>query len=159
MLYGLGIKEIGTKTAKLLASEFSTMDMLIGATREELESIRDIGSITAKSVVEYFATHKDLIEELKHIGINMTYKGRIAGTNELVTDKKFVITGTITGWGRNEIKDKLESFNAKVSGSVSKNTDIVIVGANPGSKYQDALNLGITIWDEAKTLEVLNNLQ
>ena len=159
LLYGLGIKEIGTKTAKLLASEFSTMDMLIGATREELESIRDIGSITAKSVVEYFATHKDLIEELKHIGINMTYKGRIAGTNELVTDKKFVITGTITGWGRNEIKDKLESFNAKVSGSVSKNTDIVIVGANPGSKYQDALNLGITIWDEAKTLEVLNNLQ
>lgn len=159
LLYGLGIKEIGTKTAKLLASEFSTMDMLIGATREELESIRDIGSITAKSVVEYFATHKDLIEELKHIGVNMTYKGRIAGTNELVTDKKFVITGTITGWGRNEIKDKLESFNAKVSGSVSKNTDIVIVGANPGSKYQDALNLGITIWDEAKTLEVLNNLQ
>ncbi len=159
LLYGLGIKEIGTKTAKLLASEFSTMDMLIGATREELESIRDIGSITAKSVVEYFATHKDLIEELKHIGINMTYKGRIAGTNELVTDKKIVITGTITGWGRNEIKDKLESFNAKVSGSVSKNTDIVIVGANPGSKYQDALNLGITIWDEAKTLEVLNNLQ
>ena len=159
LLYGLGIKEIGTKTAKLLASEFSTMDMLIRATREELESIRDIGSITAKSVVEYFATHKDLIEELKHIGINMTYKGRIAGTNELVTDKKFVITGTITGWGRNEIKDKLESFNAKVSGSVSKNTDIVIVGANPGSKYQDALNLGITIWDEAKTLEVLNNLQ
>ena len=159
LLYGLGIKEIGTKTAKLLASEFSTMDMLISATREELESIRDIGSITAKSVVEYFATHKDLIEELKHIGINMTYKGRIAGTNELVTDKKIVITGTITGWGRNEIKDKLESFNAKVSGSVSKNTDIVIVGANPGSKYQDALNLGITIWDEAKTLEVLNNLQ
>ena len=159
LLYGLGIKEIGTKTAKLLASEFSTMDMLISATKEELESIRDIGSITAKSVVEYFATHKDLIEELKHIGVNMTYKGRIAGTNELVTDKKFVITGTITGWGRNEIKDKLESFNAKVSGSVSKNTDIVIVGANPGSKYQDALNLGITIWDEAKTLEVLNNLQ
>lgn len=159
LLYGLGIKEIGTKTAKLLASEFSTMDMLISATKEELESIRDIGSITAKSVVEYFATHKDLIEELKHIGINMTYKGRIAGTNELVTDKKFVITGTITGWGRNEIKDKLESFNAKVSGSVSKNTDIVIVGANPGSKYQDALNLGITIWDETKTLEVLNNLQ
>lgn len=159
LLYGLGIKEIGTKTAKLLASEFSTMDMLIGATKEELESIRDIGSITAKSVVEYFATHKDLIEELKHIGVNMTYKGRIAGTNELVTDKKFVITGTITGWGRNEIKDKLESFNAKVSGSVSKNTDVVIVGANPGSKYQDALNLGITIWDEAKTLEVLNNLQ
>ena len=159
VLYGLGIKEIGTKTAKLLASEFSTMDMLMQATEEELESIRDIGAVTAKSVVEYFATHQDLINELKSLGVNMTYKGKIAGTNDLVTDKRFVITGTITGIGRKEIKEKLESFNAKVSESVSKNTDVVIVGANPGSKYQDALNLGITIWDEAKTLEVLNNLQ
>ena len=159
LLYGLGIKEIGTKTAKLLASEFSTMDMLRQATREELESIRDIGAVTAKSVVEYFATHQDLINELKSLGVNMTYKGKIAGSNELVTDKRFVITGTITGIGRKEIKEKLESFNAKVSESVSKNTDVVIVGSNPGSKYQDALNLGITIWDEAKTLEVLNNLQ
>lgn len=159
LLYGLGIKEIGTKTAKLLASYFGSMDMLMQATQEELESIRDIGSITAKSVVEYFKTHQDLIAELKSLGVNMFYKGRIAGTNELVTDKRFVITGTITGLGRKEIKEKLESYNAKVSESVSKNTDIVIVGANPGSKYQDALNLGITIWDEAKTLEVLNNLQ
>ena len=159
VLYGLGIKEIGTKTAKLLASEFSTMDMLMQATEEELESIRDIGTVTAKSVVEYFATHQDLINELKSLGVNMTYKGKIAGTNDLVTDKRFVITGTITGISRKEIKEKLESYNAKVSESVSKNTDVVIVGANPGSKYQDALNLGITIWDEAKTLEVLNNLQ
>ena len=159
LLYGLGIKEIGTKTAKLLASYFGSMDMLMQATQEELESIRDIGSITAKSVVEYFKTHQDLIAELKSLGVNMIYKGRIAGTNELVTDKRFVITGTITGLGRKEIKEKLESYNAKVSESVSKNTDIVIVGTNPGSKYQDALNLGITIWDEAKTLEVLNNLQ
>lgn len=159
LLYGLGIKEIGTKTAKLLASEFGTMDMLMQATKEELESIRDIGSITAQSVVEYFATHQELIASLKEIGINMTYKGVNNGTNELVTDKRFVITGTITGIGRKEIKEKLESYNARVSESVSKNTDIVIVGANPGSKYQDALNLGITIWDEAKTLEVLNNLQ
>ena len=159
LLYGLGIKEIGTKTAKLLASYFGSMDMLMQATQEELENIRDIGSITAKSVVEYFKTHQDLIAELKSLGVNMIYKGRIAGTNELVTDKRFVITGTITGLGRKEIKEKLESYNAKVSESVSKNTDIVIVGTNPGSKYQDALNLGITIWDEAKTLEVLNNLQ
>ena len=159
LLYGLGIKEIGTKTAKLLASYFGSMDMLMQATQEELESIRDIGSITAKSVVEYFKTHQDLIAELKSLGVNMIYKGKNAGTNELVTDKRFVITGTVTGLGRKEIKEKLESYNAKVSESVSKNTDIVIVGTNPGSKYQDALNLGITIWDEAKTLEVLNNLQ
>ena len=159
LLYGLGIKEIGTKTAKLLASEFSNMDMLIQATEEELESIRDIGKVTAQSVVKYFATHRDLIDELRNLGINMTYQGKNTGINELVTDKRFVITGTITGLGRKEIKEKLESYNAHVSESVSKNTDIVIVGANPGSKYQDALNLGITIWDETKTLEVLNNLQ
>ena len=89
----------------------------------------------------------------------MTYKGVNNGTNDLITNKRFVITGTITGIGRKEIKEKLESYNARVSESVSKNTDVVIVGANPGSKYQDALTLGITIWDEAKTLEVLNNLQ
>ena len=89
----------------------------------------------------------------------MTYQGKNTGINELVTDKRFVITGTITGLNRKEIKEKLESYNAHVSESVSKNTDIVIVGANPGSKYQDALNLGITIWDETRTLEVLNNLQ
>ena len=159
LLYGLGIKEIGTKTAKLLASEFSNMDMLIQATEEELESIRDIVKVAAKSVIKYFATHRDLIDELRNLGINMTYQGKNTGINELVTDKRFVITGTITGLGRKEIKEKLESYNAHVSESVSKNTDIVIVGANPGSKYQDALNLGITIWDETRTLEVLNNLQ
>lgn len=159
LLYGLGIKEIGTKTAKLLASEFGTLDMLMQANEEELESIRDIGSITAKSVVAYFKSHQDLIAALKEIGVNMTYKGVNNGTNDLITNKRFVITGTITGIGRKEIKEKLESYNARVSESVSKNTDVVIVGANPGSKYQDALTLGITIWDEAKTLEVLNNLQ
>ena len=159
LLYGLGIKEIGTKTAKLLASHFGSMASLMAASQEDLESIRDIGSITAQSIVAYFTHNQNLIEQLKEIGINMTYKGKIAGTNELVTAKKFVITGTISGFSRKEIKEKLESFSAKVSDSVSKNTDIVIVGANPGSKYQDALNLGITIWDEEKTLEVLNNLQ
>ena len=158
LLYGLGIKEVGTKTAKLLASEFETMDMLMGASEEELESIRDIGAVTAKSVVLYFATHQDLINELKSLGVNMTYKGKKGGVNEIVSGKKFVITGTIDGFSRNEIKEKLESFNASVSTSVSKNTDVLIVGKNPGSKYQDALDLGVMIWDEAKTLEVLNNL-
>lgn len=159
LLYGLGIKEIGTKTAKLLASHFGNIDFLMQATIEELESIRDIGTITARSVVEFFAKNKNLITELKKLGVNMVYKGHNNGNNDLVTNKKFVITGTINGLSRKEIKEKLESFNASVSESVSKNTDVVIVGANPGSKYQNALNLGITIWDEKKTLDVLNNLQ
>ncbi len=159
LLFGLGIKEVGTKTAKLLASEFKDIDTLMTSTQEELESIRDIGTVTAKSLINYFANNQNLIAELKKIGVNMTYKGKVSGTNELVSGKKFVITGTISGWGRKEIKEKLENYKASVSESVSKNTDIVIVGNNPGSKYRDALNLGTTIWDETKTLEVLNNLQ
>ena len=127
LLFGLGIKEIGTKTAKILASNFNDIDFLMQATKEELESIKDIGSITANSVVEYFQNNKELIENLKKIGINMKYKGKVAGVNELVSGKKFVITGTISKMGRKEIKEKLESYNASISESVSKNTDIVIV--------------------------------
>ncbi len=159
LLFGLGIKEIGTKTAKILASNFNDIDFLMQATKEELESIKDIGSITATSVVEYFQNNKELIENLKKIGINMKYKGKVAGVNELVSGKKFVITGTISKMGRKEIKEKLESYNASISESVSKNTDVVIVGDNPGSKYQDALKLNKVIWNEEKLLEVLNDLQ
>lgn len=159
LLFGLGIKEIGTKTAKILASNFNDIDFLMQATKEELESIKDIGSITANSVVNYFQNNKELIENLKEIGINMKYKGKVTGVNELVSGKKFVITGTISKMGRKEIKEKLESYNASISESVSKNTDIVIVGDNPGSKYQDALKLNKVIWNEEKLLEVLNDLQ
>lgn len=159
LLYGLGIKEIGTKTAKLLASTYKNMDALMNATIEDLESIKDIGSITADSIVKYFKVNKKLIEDLKNIGMNMDYLGKVKGTNENITNKRFVITGTISDMGRKEIKDILESFGGKVSEAVSKNTDIVIVGNNPGSKYQDAMDLNITIWNEEKLHSILNDLQ
>ena len=159
LLYGLGIKEIGTKTAKLLASTYKNMDALMNATIEDLESIKDIGSITADSIVKYFKANKKLIEDLKNIGMNMDYLGKVKGTNENITNKRFVITGTISDMGRKEIKDILESFGGKVSEAVSKNTDIVIVGENPGSKYQDAMDLNITIWNEEKLHSILNDLQ
>ncbi|MFR5857254.1 MAG: NAD-dependent DNA ligase LigA [Bacilli bacterium] len=159
LLYGLGIKEIGTKTAKLLASTYKNMDALMNATIEDLESIKDIGSITADSIVKYFKVNKKLIEDLKNIGMNMDYLGKVKGTNENITNKRFVITGTISDMGRKEIKDILESFGGKVSETVSKNTDIVIVGNNPGSKYQDAMDLNITIWNEEKLHSILNDLQ
>lgn len=158
LLFGLGIKEIGSKTAKILASNFGTMDSLMSASMEELESIRDIGHVTALSVYEYLRANKELIEKLKSLGINMNYLGKNMGLNDFISGKKFVITGTIEGYGRKEIKEIIESFNGSVSESVSKNTDIVIVGSNPGSKYQDALKLNIMIWDNDKTVEVLNNL-
>ena len=159
LLYGLGIKEIGTKTAKLLASTYKNMDALMNATIEDLESIKDIGSITADSIVKYFKVNKKLIEDLKNIGMNMDYLGKVKGINENITNKRFVITGTISDMGRKEIKDILESFGGKVSEAVSKNTDIVIVGNNPGSKYQDAMDLNITIWNEEKLHSILNDLQ
>lgn len=159
LLYGLGIKEIGTKTAKLLASTYKNMDALMNATIEDLESIKDIGSITADSIVKYFKVNKKLIEDLKNIGMNMDYLGKVKGTNENITNKRFVITGTISDMGRKEIKEILESFGGKVSEAVSKNTDIVIVGENPGSKYQDAMDLNITIWNEEKLHSILNDLQ
>lgn len=158
LLFGLGIKEIGSKTAKILASNFGTMDNLMSASMEELESIRDIGHVTALSVYEYLRANKELIEKLKSLGINMNYLGKNMGLNDFISGKKFVITGTIEGYGRKEIKEIIESYNGNVSESVSKNTDIVIVGSNPGSKYQDALKLNIMIWDNDKTIEVLNNL-
>ena len=158
LLFGLGIKEVGNKTAKILARNFSSMDNLINASVEELESIKDIGNITALSIYEYLHNKKDLIDELKNIGVNMKYLGKSVGFNDLISGKKFVITGTIDGYGRNKIKEILESFNGSVSESVSKNTDVVIVGNAPGSKYQDALRLNIMIWDNDKTIQVLNNL-
>ena len=158
LLFGLGIKEIGNKTAKILASNFGSMDNLMSASMEELESIRDIGHVTALSVYEYLKENKELIEKLKSLGVNMKYLGKNMGVNDFISGKKFVITGTIDGYGRKEIKEIIESFNGSVSESVSKNTDVVIVGSNPGSKYQDALKLNIMIWDNDKTIEVLNNL-
>ena len=158
LLFGLGIKEIGNKTAKILASNFGSMDNLMSASMEELESIRDIGHVTALSVYKYLKENKELIEKLKSLGVNMKYFGKNMGVNDFISGKKFVITGTIDGYGRKEIKEIIESFNGSVSESVSKNTDIVIVGSNPGSKYQDALKLNIMIWDNDKTIEVLNNL-
>lgn len=159
VLYGLGIKEVGVKTAKILASNFGSLDNLLNASIEELQSIRDIGSITARSVYEYFKNNEEFIEKLKNTNINLLYLGGISRNDSIVSGKKFVITGTIDGYSRKEIKEILEGYGASCSDSVSKNTDIVIVGENPGSKYSEALRLNKMIWDNKKTIEVLNSLQ
>lgn len=155
LLFALGIKEVGTKTAKILASNFSTMDFLRQATVEELTAIKDIGQITAQSVYEFLNDNRKLIQDLKALGVNMTYNGPKKSNNELISGKKFVITGTIEGVSRNEIKDFIEKFNGTTSESVSKKTDIVIVGDNPGSKYDKARELNIMIWDEEKIKKVM----
>ena len=155
LLFGLGISGIGEKNAKLLAKTYENIDKLKYATCEELTSIKDIGNILAQNIVDFFQNNKQLIEDIKSIGINTKYIGEKTSFNEYITGKKFVITGTIEGLSRDEIKAFIEKNNGTVSESVSKNTDIVIVGASPGSKYQKALDLNIMIYDEQKLKEVM----
>lgn len=156
LLFGLGIPGIGSKTAKLLASKYENIDALRYANIEELTSIKDIGQILAQNIVMFFKDNNELIDNIKKLGINTKYIGSESSYNEYITGKKFVITGTIEGFSRDEIKDFIEKNNGIVSESVSKNTDIVIVGANPGSKYQKALELNKMIYDGNKIKEVMN---
>lgn len=155
LLFGLGISNVGSKTAKILAKKFQTMDALIAADEEVLTNIKDIGSIIAKSIVDYFSKNMDLINRLKKLNINMNYLGEKEVYNEDITDKKFVITGTIENIPRDEIKLFIENNGGTVTGSVSKNTDAVIVGTDPGSKYDKALKLNIKIINEEEIKRIM----
>jgi len=150
LIFGLGIKHVGKKTAKILSEYYSSLDKLMNSDIEELSSIPDIGGIIAKSIVDYFNNEKniDIINNLRENNINMNYIGKVKNINELFVDKTFVLTGTLEKMTRNEAKDLIESLGGKNTSSVSKKTDVVIVGSSPGSKYDDAVKLGITIWNE-----------
>lgn len=160
LLFAIGIPGIGAKTAKVLAKKYNNLDNLMKASLEELTAIKDIGDILANSIVNYFAESKnqELISHLKDLGINMEYKGEKTISNPLISNKKFVITGTISFMGRNEIKELLEKYDGITVDSVSKKTDVVIVGDAPGSKYDKALQLGIEIWNEEKFKEIIDSL-
>lgn len=158
LLFGLGIPGIGLKNAKLLAKEYQNIDKLAYANIDELTGIKDIGSVLAYNITEFFKNNKELIAKLKDLGINMNYisTGTGSANNELITGKKFVLTGTVEGISRDQISAFIEENGGSVSGSVSKNTDVVIVGKDPGSKYQKALDLNIMIWDEEKIKSIMN---
>ena len=158
LLFGLGIPGIGKKKAIILSENFHNLETIMNASLEDLIAIEDIGDILAKNIVDYFNEHQELISNLKEIGINMNYFGKQKLDNEIISGKKFVITGTIDGYSRDKIKDVLVKYKAKVIESVSKNTDVVIVGDNPGSKYDKAKELGIEIWNQDKILSVLKDL-
>lgn len=152
LLFGLGIRHVGKKTASILASYYNDIDSLMEASIEDLSHITDIGEIIAKSVYDYFSINKDLINELKELGLNTKYIGKIKNINEEFNNKTFVLTGTLESLTRNEAKELIESLGGKITSSVSKKTDVVIAGVNPGSKYDEALKLGITIWNEEEFL-------
>ena len=159
LVFGLGIPHVGAKTAKILASNFKTMENLEKATVEDLVKIPDVGEIIAKSVVTYFETEENIdeLERLKKQGINMTYLGKAQQENSNFKDKSFVLTGSLEKYSRDEAKEIIESFGGKTVDSVSKKTSVVIVGENPGSKYDKAKQLGIEIWTENDFLEKIDN--
>lgn len=164
LIFGLGIRHIGAKAADILAREFETMERLQRATFDELIAIDEIGEKMAQAVVHYFSQEKvvELIQKLKDLGINMTYKGRTEvdvdeEANEFL-NKTFVLTGKLENFTRKEAKDLIEAYGGKVTSSVSKNTDVVIAGEAAGSKYDRATKLGITIWDEAIFQEMIKGV-
>ena len=150
LVFALGIPHVGAKTAKILASKFETMDKLEKATFDELVNIPDIGNIIAESVTKYFTNEKnqEVINKLKEFNLNMSYLGQKVVEDESFSGKTFVLTGSLEIFTRDEAKEKIESLGGKTVDSVSKKTSVVIVGANPGSKYNKARELGIEIWSE-----------
>ena len=152
LIFGLGIKNVGSKTAKILALNYKTMDKLQKATVEELTNIKDVGEIIAKSVVEYLENNKNLIEKLKELGLNMKTDLSVTDEKTIFSGKTVVVTGSLENYSREEIKDLIERLGGVATSSVSKKTDLVIVGDSPGSKYDKAKELDIEIWNE-KDLE------
>ena len=156
LLFGLGIRYVGKKTAKILSKYYKTMDNLIKADFDELKSINDIGDVIAKSIVDYFSDENNinLINRLKDLNLNMRYLGEEVNTsNENINGKTFVITGTLSR-PRDEIKDEIEGLGGNVTGSVTKKTDYVIAGEKAGSKLTKANELGIKVLTE----EEYNNM-
>lgn len=158
LLFGLGIPHVGAKTSKILASNFKTLDNLINASSDDLVSINDIGDIIAESIKKYFNNSENMeeIERLKKIGINTTYLGQEVVYNDNFKDKTFVLTGSLRTLTRDKAKEIIESNGGKTSSSVSKKTSVVIVGEDPGSKYQKAKELGIDVWSEEEFLNIIN---
>ena len=158
VLFGLGIKEVGVKMAKTLARKYMNIDNLIAASEEELLEIPDVGPVVAKSIVNFFADERNIetINALKEQHVNFNYLGStVKAADSYFSGKTVVLTGTLSKYGRKEATEILENLGAKVTGSVSKATDVVIAGVEAGSKLDKAQALGITVLNEEEFLELL----
>ena len=151
LLFGLGIRHVGSKASQLLLQHFHSIENLAQADPEEVASIESLGNVIAQSLQTYFATEgsKILLDELKEAGVNLDYKGQTVVADAALSGLTVVLTGKLERLTRSEAKSKLESLGAKVTGSVSKKTNLVVAGADAGSKLQKAQELGIEIRDEA----------
>ena len=151
LLFGLGIRHVGSKASLLLLQHFHSIENLAQADPGEVASIESLGSVIAQSLQTYFATEgsKILLDELKDAGVNLDYKGQTVVADAALSGLTVVLTGKLERFTRSEAKSKLESLGAKVTGSVSKKTNLVVAGADAGSKLQKAQELGIEVRDEA----------
>ena len=151
LLFGLGIRHVGNKASQLLLQNFHSIESLAQANPEEIASIESLGSVIAQSLRSYFDTEGAtiLLRELKELDVNLDYKGQVAAAYAALSGLTVVLTGKLERLTRSEAKSKLENLGAKVTGSVSKKTDLVVAGADAGSKLQKAQELGIEIRDEA----------
>ena len=151
LLFGLGIRHVGSKASQLLLQHFHSIENLAQADPEEVSSIESLGGVIAKSLQTYFETEGSeiLLRELKEAGVNLDYKGQTVVADAALSGLTVVLTGKLERLKRSEAKSKLESLGAKVTGSVSKKTDLVVAGADAGSKLQKAQELGIEVRDEA----------
>ena len=151
LLFGLGIRHVGSKASQLLLQHFHTIENLAQADPEEVASIESLGGVIANSLQTYFATEgsKILLDELKEAGVNLAYKGQTVVADAALSGLTVVLTGKLERLTRSEAKSKLESLGAKVTGSVSKKTDLVVAGTDAGSKLQKAQELSIEVRDEA----------
>jgi len=162
LLFGLGIRYVGAKAAQLLAEHFETMERLETATKEKLMAVPEIGEKMADSITTYFAQPEaaELLHELRLYGVNMAYKGAKraveAPADSAFADKTVVLTGKLMSMSRNEAKEQIERLGGRVTGSVSRSTDIVIAGEDAGSKLDKAQQLGIEIWDETRFLQEIS---
>ena len=155
LIYALGIRQVGTKTGKVLATTFGSLDALMAATIEELKNVPDVGEITAISIADWFAQpqSQNMIERLRSAGVNFLSTRSVSDTR--FAGKTFVLTGALSKFTRDEATEKIELYGGKASGSVSKKTDYVVVGENAGSKERKARELGIPILSEDDFLEMI----
>lgn len=162
LLFGLGIKEVGEKMAKVLARFYKNIDRLMSESEENLLKINDIGEVCAASIYKYFHDEENikLIEELKQLGLNMNYLGsETINENNYFYNKKIVLTGTLSKFGRKEATEILENLGAHVSSSVSKVTDLVIYGEEAGSKLDKANKLNVRVMNEEEFLDILKGVE
>ena len=161
LLFGLGIRHVGAKAAKILLEHYETIENLSQAKAEDILNLHTMGETIANSLTTYFANDEvhELLAELKAAGVNLRYLGvtqaQLASVESPFKDKTIVLTGKLTTYTRDEAKAKIESLGGKVTGSVSKKTDLVIAGADAGSKLTKAQSLGIEVWSEEQMVEAL----